>query len=666
MVTKKIVSAVQGISVSNPVDFNKEYLLKTARYAISHGQNHYQFIGPIHDPEKGNVDGMIFYRKYARFNHKKNAAYVRYCIETINEVCVELAAAGIKSYMWHHELELPEGFEEIYPETLNTDGDIEVSHPLIKDFLEHKLKDFFATYPKMDGIILTLHETRIPLLKLKKQKLGKVERVKYVTKILYDTCQALGKELVVRPFASIAEDYKMMMTAYEEISPSLVVMDKWTQFDWSLTLPNNAFFKEIKKNPLLVEADIFGEYFGKGLLPIMLKEHIQEKVDYCNTFLPLGYCSRVDRNGYDPFGGVQEVNLRIMEACLQGQDVEETIDTFFFEKYGEAGREVRALMEGTEDLQRKIFYLQGYYFTELSCFPRLNHCKNHFYFEMMRENPCIASNEWFIPKNWVRGSLTEILAEKETAVKLAVEKIEKLKALEMILDKETYIDLNEKFQNLLITAKLWLNFTKACILYAQEDFEGLEQSCEELLAIDNYGKGLGLSRYYPTTIVRVKGFDSVPAFVEEIKKSFQQEQTAKNNLLQAGLIDYIICGGGNEGHKLQKEVNFSDTYILEDGICRIPGTNRGKAWSTVNAHGWFSYEITMRINEENTVVIVAKGSEGHLDFRVEIDGQITTVQKVVDGKQEICIPYYAIKKNARIRIDRISSYTPFIYEIRVR
>ena len=31
--------------------------------------------------------------------------------------------------------------------------------------------------------------------------------------------------------------------------------------------------------------------------------------------------------------------------------------------------------------------------------------------------------------------------------------------------------------------------------------------------------------------------------LEEIKKSFQQEQTAKNNLLQAGLIDYIICGG---------------------------------------------------------------------------------------------------------------------------
>ena len=32
----------------------------------------------------------------------------------------------------------------------------------------------------MSGIVLTLHETRIPLLKLKNQKLEKVERVKYI------------------------------------------------------------------------------------------------------------------------------------------------------------------------------------------------------------------------------------------------------------------------------------------------------------------------------------------------------------------------------------------------------------------------------------------------------------------------------------------------------
>ena len=89
-------------------------------------------------------------------------------------------------------------------------------------------------------------------MKLKNQKLGKIERIMYVTGILYDTCRSLGKELVVRPFASIEEDYELMTRAYEQISGDMVIMDKWTQFDWSLTLPVNAFFHKIRSNPLLL------------------------------------------------------------------------------------------------------------------------------------------------------------------------------------------------------------------------------------------------------------------------------------------------------------------------------------------------------------------------------------------------------------------------------
>ena len=107
--------------------------------------------------------------------------------------------------------------------------------------------------------------------------------------------QKYGKELIVRPFASIAEDYEMMAKAYEEISKDLVVMDKWTQFDWSLCLPHNKFFEKIKNNPLIVETDIFGEYFGKGNLPMYLYDHIKEKYEYCPKYNPIGYCSILNK-----------------------------------------------------------------------------------------------------------------------------------------------------------------------------------------------------------------------------------------------------------------------------------------------------------------------------------------------------------------------------------
>lgn len=657
---------IKGISTSNPVDFEREYLLHTANYAIAHKQTHYQFIGPIHNPVKGNIDGMIFYRKYATFNGVKDNAYVEHCLETTNEVLDKLSNAGVKTYMWHHELELPTGFEENYPETLNSDGDIEVSHPIIKDFLENKVEDFFYTYPKMDGIVLTLHETRIPLLKLKNQKLGEVERVKYVTKILFDTCKRLGKELIVRPFASIEEDYAMMTKAYEEISPELIIMDKWTQFDWSLTLPNNAFFNKINKNPLMVEADIFGEYFGKGFLPIMLKKHIIEKVKYCNTFSLVGYCSRIDRNGYQPFGSVQEVNLNIMNACINGENVDIAIDNFFNEKYGVYGKQVRSLMENTEDLQRKIFYLNGYYFTELSSFPQVNHSKNHFYFEMMKEDYCIASNEWFIPKNWERGEIDKVLLEKQSAVLLAEEKLSALKELKDKLNAEAFAELENKFQNLYYVARLWYALTKVYIAYARDDEKGLLSACKELTEIDTEGKKAVVKNYYPMTILRPGVLDPVPLFVEEVQASFYKEREAIQALKKEKLTDFIVCGGGNEGHKLQKEVNFSDTYIFEDGVCRIPGTNRGKAWSTVNAHGWFSYEIKVKQNVENEIIVVAKGRDGRLDFSVEIDGKKTFINQTTDRKTEIKLSHFAKSDVVRIRIDRISANTPFIYEIKVK
>ena len=363
-------SIIKGISFLNPVRVEEGYMKHCAKYAIEHGIRHFELIGPTHDPVRGNCDGMMLYRKYAQFNEGKDVEYIKYCEKVVNEALDMVAAHGIKSYYWHHELEVPLGFDEQYPEIHNADGDVEVTHPRIKDFLENKIEDFFYTYPNMTGIVLTLHETRIPLLKLKNQKLDKVERVKYVTEILFNTCKRLGKELIVRPFASIAKDYDDLMNAYEQISGDLLVCDKWTKYDWSLFRPSNPFFQRIK-NPLIVETDIFGEYFGKGFLPLMLKKHITEKVKYCSGFGVRGYVSRIDRNGYIPFGTPNEVNLEIMNAAVDGADVDAAIDAFFAREYGEYGPIVKEAMTDTEELQVKALHAEGKTLHWLSQFPPL-------------------------------------------------------------------------------------------------------------------------------------------------------------------------------------------------------------------------------------------------------------------------------------------------------
>lgn len=674
---QKREKTMQGISVLNPVRVDREIYLHSIDLAIKQGYNHIQLIGPIHDPIRGNVDGMIFYDKYARFNDEKDAEYVRHCIKVVNEALDKSHAAGIKTYMWHHELDVPNGFTEAFPEILNEYGDVEVSHPLLKDFLENKLSDFFATYPKMDGLVLTFYETKIPLLRLKHQKLGKMERVKYVTQILHDTCKKFGKELIVRTDATLEEDYVTLLQVFEEISTDMVIMDKWTQFDWSLTLPCNQFIRNIKKNPLLIETDLFGEYFGKGRLPLMLKEHILEKFSFCEAFQPYGYVSRIDRSGFYPFNDVNEVNLAIMHAVMSGENVDEAIDKFFSEKYGKAGVAVRSVMEKTESVVRRILFLNGYYYNELSRFPSLNHSKNHFYFEMMKENYAIASDEWFVPIGWQRGPMENVFEELKSAKKDAADLLEQVVGLQGEMEKEAYHRLLVKFQNLDLVSKIWETqtqifyayvryFESGCVEYKEKLFHALET----LSVYNEQGKMLLGDEFHCVVGDRMDGKphnqDFIGNFIQETKASFAYEEKTVVALKKEELTDYVVCGGGNEGHKLQKEVNFSDTLLIDGELVRIPGNRKGLEWSMISAHGWFSYELKIKPNQENVIKILVGSHTDRLDMKVIIGEQEKSVKEQIIGKKELTFHYSArdTQETVRIRIEKISGNMPYIYTIK--
>lgn len=669
---------IKCINVCNPVDVKKEYLLFAVEYAKENGFDSIQINGPIHNYIKGNIDGMTLYKKYSEFNNEKDIEYVNQAMDAVNAACEKADEYGIKMYLWHHELELPVDFCDYYPETLNEYGDIEVSHPLVKDFIENKIKDFFDSYPKMNGIILTLHETRIPLLKLKNQKLDKVERVKYITKILYDVITSLGKELIVRPFASIEEDYEMMAKAYEEISSDMVIMDKWTQFDWSLTLPHNVFFNKIKNNPLFVEGDIFGEFFGKGKLPLMLKKHLADKFEYCEKFNPIGYVLRIDREECDLFGDVNEVNIAISKAHLDGLDVEKVIDDFFILKYGEHGNDIKALMEETESIQTDMFYLDGYYFNDQSLFPRLNHAKNHYHFEIMRDSCDIASNEWYIPRDWKRCSIEKLQAQKKSASDRAQKLFDKLTKLENKIDADEYGKLYVKFANLKYAAKLWQMLMELMHRYVKY-FETKEEKYEsqfyhqidELLVLRDAGVemlgndfcGLARKNFFEAH-VDDEYEDRVQMFAEEISESFKLEKkkTAEIEGMD-NVVDYVICGGATEGHRLQKEVNFSDTLIRNSGVCRIAGNQKGTQWSAIKAHGWFSYDV--KTVPGNNIIKMLMGSDStDIAASITIGDERHIIHEAVKGTKEFCFVHKAKQEGSvRVRVDKISDTLPQVFSI---
>ncbi len=673
----------KGISFLNPVDIDGDYLKKCAEYAISHGVKHFEIIGPTHDPVKGNIDGMTLYRKYSRFNSEKDVEYICYCEKVVNEALDMVSAHGIKSYYWHHEMEVPATFGDVYPEIHNVDGDVEVTHPILKDFLINKLEDFFHTYPKMSGIVLTLHETRIPLLKLKNQKLGKIERVKYVTQIIYETCNRLGKELIVRPFASIAQDYDDLMDAYEQISKELKVCDKWTKYDWSLTRPHNPFLARIE-NPLIIEADIFGEYFGKGFLPLMLKNHITEKVKYCNSLGIDGYVARIDREGYIPFDTPNMVNLEIMDAAVDGRDIEAAIDDFFEREYGDYADMVKEAMEGTEELQIKALLAEGYDLHFLSLFPPLFIIKNLY--RIFRDD--FVFTPAFIEDGFTQFRYDVIIKDKEEAIIETEKKLKLIEALKDKLDDAKYYSLYMRFKNFEITAKIFALLTTLCYSLARyfeyNDEEALKKAYEcvdVMLAIDREGfEELGKDYYFEELSFKKGspfrrfglGSDStdprdghVYLLEQTFKKALDMEVETNRRLLARNVTDFIIAGGFSEEHSVKFEGNFSACLTMPDGSCRTAGSERGAMWSVVKTHGWFSYEMKVKPGTENVLTVTGKGEDGNFNIDIEINGEMKRYSKSGEGLVDV-VYYFTPKEGQNIvtvRIDRNSNSLPFIYTL---
>jgi len=676
---KTSLKKVKGINILNPVDVDREYYLKAIDYAIENKCNHIQLNGPIHNMVKSNLDGMIFYRKYSQFNEEKDVDYVNYCIEVVNEALEKSHQAGIKTYMWHHELEIPTTFGNIYPEILNEYGDVEVSHPRIKDFLENKIEDFFEAYPLMDGFVLTYYETKVPLLRLKQQKLTTEEIMTYITKILYDACKSKGKEIIVRTDATIESDYKVLLNAYEKVATEdMMIMDKWTQYDWSLTLPSNYFIRNIKKNPLLVETDIFGEYFGKGKLPLMLKEHLKEKFEFCEQYSPVGYCSRIDRGGHHAFGTVNEINLHIMNALLNNEDVEAAVDQFFRIRYGKAGNKVMAVMEKTEGIVKKMLFANGYYYSELSWFPSLNHCKNHFYFELMREKCKIASNEWFIPPNYERGDVKQIFKDLNCAKLEAEESLRNIVNLKDEVGVTEYKKLFIDFKNLALATKCWCELANVFfnyIRYLDEKKDAykkaLNSSLLRLAELDQEGRNvLGNNFYcnYGDIGAKIEQKNNIQDLIAEVRKTFEYEEKMVASLEKENLTDFIVCGGASEGHELKKEVNFSDTLFIDGALVRIPGNRNGMNWSTITAHGWFSYRIKLKKNEENKIHVIAGSSTDRLKMKVSIGKKEYMIDKIVQGRTDIVLKYHSSpdEECTEMKLEKISANMPMIYMIKVQ
>ena len=151
-------------------------------------------------------------------------------------------------------------------------------------------------------------------------------------------------------------------------------------------------------------------------------------------------------------------------------------------------------------------------------------------------------------------------------------------------------------------------------------------------------------------------------------RAVELEVEARRMLAKENPVDYIVSGGFDEGHNRKSEPNFSGALTLDDGNCRTAGSERGAFWSVLKAHGWFSYDVKVNPNVENTITVRGKGHTGTFSIDIDIDGDMTRHSVTGDGILEITRTFTP-KKDAEmvtVKIDRNSDSLPFVYTVMVK
>lgn len=122
-----------------------------------------------------------------------------------------------------------------------------------------------------------------------------------------------------------------------------------------------------------------------------------------------------------------------------------------------------------------------------------------------------------------------------------------------------------------------------------------------------------------------------------------------------------------ESHRLQKEVNFSDTLLFDGEICRIAGNKSGLKWSSINAHGWFSYQLNLKKNSENVIVFTFGSATETLCVQLTVGDEVYAIKEKIAGKKDYEIIYRDNGQGkVRVRVDRVDENTPLLFTIKVK
>ncbi len=186
-----------------------------------------------------------------------------------------------------------EPLREIYPDLINPDNEVDMSSGFIYEFIEKQIDELFELAPNLTGIELWIMERAvIKISRLKNQRISTDEIIANIVNTIHRHLEPRNCKLDVDLHTSGGETGTLhsLMNAARKHNDIFMSADN-TIGDYHLHLPFNKHLKEAaKRNPVIVNFDLNGEYWGKNFVPTsainQYEAHIEEarkiKAGYLN------------------------------------------------------------------------------------------------------------------------------------------------------------------------------------------------------------------------------------------------------------------------------------------------------------------------------------------------------------------------------------------------
>ncbi len=200
-------------------------------------------------------------------------------------------AAGLKVMAWHHlRRDLPDELAQEYPAAASGDT------AFLQEWEEATLTEFFELVPEVDMLVVTSMTETPGVLDLPGRS-ALVARLAGVFSAMERACRRAGKALAIRDWGAVGQNRAVgpvFQEAIERLPEEVFIHIKNVVLDFvtnaEVPHPNLTAYPN---RPLIVEFDVYGEYFGRADIPYVDPQHFCGRLDGLYYLQPYGVTARI-------------------------------------------------------------------------------------------------------------------------------------------------------------------------------------------------------------------------------------------------------------------------------------------------------------------------------------------------------------------------------------